>query len=78
MSKPEENELKEKKVRKVNMKKVIKTVELVLFILMLGLTFILSDKFAQIILATSIEMLTRIINIILVAIVVAVYFNKKK
>ena len=78
MSKPEENELKEKKVRKVNMKKVIKTVELVLFILMLGLTFILSDKFAQIILATSVEMLTRIINIILVAIVVAVYFNKKK
>lgn len=78
MSKPEENELKEKKVRKVNMKKVIKTVELVLFVLMLVLAFILSDKFAQIILATSIEMLTRIINIILVAIVVAVYFNKKK
>ena len=72
----EVQEVKEKKVRKVDTKKLIRILKMVLFITMLGLSFLVADKLADIILHTTLEMLSRIINIVLVVVVVAIYFKK--
>ena len=72
----EVQEVKEKKVRKVDTKKLIRILKMILFITMLGLSFLVADKLADIILHTTLEMLSRIINIILVVVVVAIYFKK--
>lgn len=72
----EVQEVKEKKVRKVDTKKLMRIIKMVLFITMLGLSFLVADKLADIILHTTLEMLSRIINIILVVVVVAIYFKK--
>ena len=71
-----DNEQSEKIVKKIDKKKILFIIKMILFIVMIGLTFILSDKIANIILATSLEMLTRIINIVFVVIVVAIFFKK--
>lgn len=72
----EVQEVKEKRVRKVDTKKLMRIIKMILFITMLGLSFLVADKLADIILHTTLEMLSRIINIILVVVVVAIYFKK--
>lgn len=67
---------KERKLRKVDVKKVKRVMTIVLFIAMLGLSFIVADRLTYIILNTSVEMLSRIINVILVAVIVGIYFKK--
>ena len=55
--------------------KMIKIVKLVVFIVMLVLSYLLSDKAVDYVLTINAEMLKRILNIILIVILMAIYFK---
>lgn len=68
----------EVKEKKGIVKKFITLTKLILFITMLGLVYIISPRIAKVIIDLGVENLTRIVNMILVTVVVAIYFFKRK
>ena len=57
-------------------KKIIKNIKLILFIMMLVLTYFVSTQTVDFLLTVNIETLKRALNIILVVIVVGIYMKK--
>ena len=55
--------------------KMIKIVKLVIFIVMLILSYLLSDKVVDYVLTINAEMLKRILNIIIIVVLMAIYFK---
>lgn len=57
-------------------KKIIKNIKLILFIMMLVLTYFVSTQTVDFLLTVNVETLKRALNIILVVIVVGIYMKK--
>ena len=75
-------EVKTSKIKTSKIKKSIKImfkwVKFVLFIIMLTLTFAISEKLANLIINTDINKLKQIINVIIAVVVVIIYFSSEK
>lgn len=63
---------------KRHIKLALKWVKFILFIVMIVLTFGISEKSANLIINTDINTLKQVINVILVVVVVSIYFSKNK
>lgn len=58
--------------------KILSLIKLVLFIGMVVLTYFISDKFIDYVLTIDVQIVKRVVNMILILIVTAIYFKEKK
>ena len=54
---------------------ILKIIKLVMFVVMLVLSYLLSDKAVDYVLTINAEMLKRILNIIVIVVLMAIYFK---
>lgn len=54
---------------------ILKIIKLVMFVVMLALSYLLSDKAVDYVLTINAEMLKRILNIIVIVVLMAIYFK---
>lgn len=54
---------------------ILKIIKLVMFVIMLALSYLLSDKAVDYVLTINAEMLKRILNIIVIVVLMAIYFK---